>query len=406
MGITLKNATYVDWESLEFTTTDIQVETEETAEIDCRGKLVTKAFAVGHHHVYSALARGMPAPPVKPANFPEILKYIWWSLDKCLDEESIYYSALVTAMAAAKAGSALVIDHHASPNYISGSLDLIARAFDEVGVKHLLCYEITDRDGRKRAEDGLKETGKYLKKRPGLVGLHASFTVGDETLYRAVNLMRETSSGIHMHVAEDLSDQEHCLKHYRKRVVQRLSEAGVLDSPKTILVHGLHLEGQEREIIGQSPCWVAQNMESNLKNKVGFFNGVGLGKRVMLGTDGMHGDMLQSLKAAFFVGQKFDSLDPAGAYHRFRNANRYAVQNFPGSNENDLVVLDYDNPTVINKENFIGHLLFGINSSHVRDVIAGGRLVVRDRVILTIDQEAVLAKAREAASKLWKRMWK
>lgn len=404
MGVVLKNATFVDWESLEFTKGDIHVESGETASIDCRGKLVTKAFAVGHHHVYSALARGMPAPPVKPANFPEILKYIWWSLDKCLDEESIYYSALVTAMAAAKAGSTMVIDHHASPNFISGSLELIAKAFDEVGVGHLLCYEITDRDGRERAEAGLEETGNYLRKHPGLVGLHASFTVGDETLYRAVNLMKETGSGIHMHVAEDLYDQEHCLKHYRKRAIQRLSEAGVLDSPKTILVHGLHLDGQEREIIRQAPGWVAQNMESNLKNKVGFFNGVGLGNRVILGTDGMHGDMLQSLKAAFFVGQKFDAMDPQIAYQRFRNANRYVAKNFPALHGDDLVVLDYDHPTEINKDNFVGHLLFGINASHVRDVIAGGKVVVRDREIMTVDREAVLAGAREAAGKLWKRM--
>jgi cytosine/adenosine deaminase-related metal-dependent hydrolase len=182
MSILLKNATYIDWETLVFTDGDIlveegpggsiammqngdeQVSDTRTTIIDCTGKLVTRSFAIGHHHVYSALARGMPPPAKKPVNFREILQTIWWTLDKCLDAEMIRYSALVTAMAAAKAGSTFVIDHHASPGCIEGSLDIIAEAFDEVGVSHLLCYEVTDRDGRDKALMGLRETERYLGK--------------------------------------------------------------------------------------------------------------------------------------------------------------------------------------------------------------------------------------------------
>ncbi|MFO7999207.1 MAG: amidohydrolase family protein [Bacteroidales bacterium] len=423
MAILLKNATFIDWETLAFYNTDLFVEEGQgkgvekfesnrqgkdygaCTMIDCSGKLVTRAFAVAHHHVYSALARGMPAPKQKPSNFPEILRYVWWTLDKCLDPESIRYSALVTAMASAKAGSTFVIDHHASPNAIAGSLEIIAEAFNEVGVGHLLCYEVTDRDGADRARAGLEESEAYLEKGQGLVGLHASFTVGDETLYRAVDLMKRTDTGVHIHVAEDLYDQEHCLRHHQKRVIPRLLDAGAMDSPKTILVHGLHLDGQERDMIRRSPCWLVQNMESNLKNKVGFFNGAGLGNNIMLGTDGMHSDMVQSLKAAFFVGQQFDEIDLQKAYQRFRNVHRYISSNgFTGSGENDLVVLDYDHPTEINKENFLGHLLFGLNASHVRDVISGGKCIVRNRRLQTIDQEEVLHKSREAATRLWKRM--
>jgi cytosine/adenosine deaminase-related metal-dependent hydrolase len=423
MSVLLKNATYVDWQSLDFSQLDVFV--REDAEdpirlippgtsgelppadtvIDCRSRIVTRAFAVGHHHVYSALARGMPAPAKKPANFPEILQYVWWSLDKCLDEESIYYSAMVTAMAAARAGSTFVIDHHASPNWIRGSLDMIAGAFRQVGLGHLLCYEVTDRDGSGRAREGLAETERYLTHNPGLVGLHASFTVGPETLERAVALMKQFATGLHVHVAEDVHDQDHCLRTYGMRVVERLQRAGALDSPATILVHALHLNDREREVVGQAPCWVAQNMESNLKNKVGYFNGQGLGRRIMLGTDGMHSDMLQSLRTAFFVGQGFEAIDPSVAYGRLRNVHRYLDLNgFEGTGRGDLVVLDYDHPTEIHKDNFLGHLLFGINSSHVRDVIASGRCIVRDRQLQTVDQEEVLRKAREAASRLWQRM--
>ena len=202
--ILLKNATYIDWQTLEVKYTHIKVDdglggkihliSELPCEdelmnhtvLDCTGKLVTKSFACGHHHAYSALAAGMPPPEKKPGNFHEILKYIWWKLDKCLDKEMIEVSALMTAIACVKNGVTFVIDHHSSPNCVEGSLETIAGAFDKVGVSHLLCYEISDRDGLDIAEKGLSETAKYLKKHQGLVGLHASFTVGGDTFKKAV----------------------------------------------------------------------------------------------------------------------------------------------------------------------------------------------------------------------------
>lgn len=255
MSILLKNATYINWETLDFTETNIIVEegikgaiklekdlknTDESTYseiIDCKGKYVTKSFVVGHHHVYSALAKGMPAPKKSPQNFHEILQYIWWTLDKALDKDMIEASALATAIACAKAGATFAIDHHASPNYIKGSLEVIAQAFDKVGVSHLLCYEITDRDGFDKAKAGLEETESYLKNRQALVGLHASFTVGNETMKSASELIAKYNSGFHIHVAEDFYDQEHCLQTHNKRVVERLHEYGALDSSKTILGH-------------------------------------------------------------------------------------------------------------------------------------------------------------------------
>ena len=262
MGVLLKNATYIDWQTMEFKKShlvakkgiDKKLEFHKTIPdkshfdmvIDCSGKLVTKSFACGHHHVYSALARGMHAPKKNPENFYEILKYIWWTLDKCLDREMIEYSALATAIACAKNGVTFVIDHHASPFAIYDSLKIIAEAFEKVGVSHLLCYEISDRDGEEIAERGLNETDSYLQKHQGLVGLHASFTVKDSTLQKSVELMKLFNSGIHIHVAEDLFDQDHCFENYDKRVIERLSEAGVLDSSKTILGHCLHLRNFEK----------------------------------------------------------------------------------------------------------------------------------------------------------------
>jgi len=420
MPLLLTNGTYIHPETLGFTTSHILVEEGENGNIrftnelpddkhiptiDCTGKYITQSFVCGHHHVYSALARGMGAPKKNPENFNEILEYIWWTLDKCLDAQMIEASALYTSMASLKNGVTFVIDHHASPFAIEGSLEIIANAFEKVGASHLLCYEITDRDGLDRAEQGLKETEYYLQNHQGLVGLHASFTISDETLKKSVSLANTFNTGIHIHVAEAYSDQQHCIDTYGMRVVERLHKHGVLTSPKTILGHCLHLSENEKTIVRNSPAWVVQNTESNLNNKVGFFNARGLGKNSMIGTDGMHNDMLRSAKAAYFVGQNFDTIGFDNVYSRFRNADKYINSNgFSGHGPNNLVVLDYDTPTPINPSNFLGHFVFGLESKHVSHVISNGKLVVEHGKILTVNEDNILANARVQAERLWARM--
>jgi cytosine/adenosine deaminase-related metal-dependent hydrolase len=420
MSHLLTNATFIDWQNLEFSRTNIFVEEgihgsirfvkdisqfPDSQIIDCTGKIVTKSFAVGHHHAYSAMAKGMPPPKKVPENFNEILQYVWWNLDKCLDKETVRYSALLTAMACAKAGSTFVIDHHASPNFIKGSLEIMAEAFESVGVGHLLCYEITDRDGFEKASQGLDETAAYLQNNQGLVGLHASFTVGDDTLKKSVSLANQYQTGIHIHVAEDLYDQIHCEKTYNKRLIQRLKEAGALESGKSLLVHCLHLDAVERWMIQSSPVWLVQNAESNMSNNVGYFNGVGLGERIMFGTDGMHSDMLQSAKAAFFVGQRFDNITYQSSYQRFRNVHHYLQSNnFSGDGDNNLVVLDYDNGTELTQSNFTGHFIFGMNATHITHVISQGKLIVHDRKIKLVDEAVILHESRKIATKLWGRL--
>jgi len=415
----LKNATYIDYQTLAFKKTHILVEEGKNGTIhfldklpdnqkdtiDCEGKLVTKSFANGHHHIYSALARGMGAPKKNPENFYEILQYIWWTLDKSLDTEMIRASALVTAIAAAKAGCTFVIDHHASPLAVNGSLQTIADAFDEVGVSHLLCYEISDRDGDEIAQKGLQETENYLENNQALVGLHASFTVGCNTLKQAVDLANKYHTGIHIHVAEDHYDQSHSEKNYNRRVVERLHKTGVLQSSKTILGHCLHLTDVEKELIKNSPAFVVQNTESNLNNRVGFFNAKGLGDNIMMGTDGMHSDMLRSAKAAFFAGQAHDTIDFSEAYRRFRNVHNYLkINQFEGDSANNLVVLNYDSPTPVYTENFLGHFLFGWESRQVEHVISDGKLIVKNGEIQTVNETEILNFAQRQAKKLWKKM--
>ncbi len=425
MTIYLKEATYIDWETLKFKHGNLAISTrlEKPLEfidqipddnrlnvqdrvVDCEGKLVTKSFACGHHHIYSTLSRGMPAPAKDPENFVEKLKYVWWNLDKNLTLDMIRASALASALYCAKNGVTFVIDHHASPFAIEGSLNAIREAFEAVGISHLLCYEISERDGLEVRDQGLAETRQYLSENnPGLVGLHASFTIGNDTLQKAIALAEEFSSGVHIHVAEDRADQDDCLEKYGTRVVERLHQFGALALPKTILAHCIHLEEKEVDLLKNSPAWVVENIESNANNNVGFANHQQYSNRVMLGTDGMHSDMLRSAKAAFLYGQATEKISFPGIYDRFRNVHLYLSENsFRGDGNNNLVILDYDSPTEINADNFLGHFVFGIDSKHVESVISNGKLIVEKRKLMTVDESRILSFAREMGKQLWKKL--
>jgi cytosine/adenosine deaminase-related metal-dependent hydrolase len=425
MALYLKDATFLDWKSFEIKKTCAVVQAGPQGEIsfapsvplldklapgdrvlDCAGRLVTRSFGCGHHHIYSTLARGMPALHTTPTNFVEILKYLWWHLDKCLDLEMIEASALAAAIFCAKNGVTLIIDHHASPFAIKDSLFAIAKAFDRVGLSHLLCYEISDRDGVDRREAGLAETDAFLASGyQGHVGLHASFTVGDELLQKAIALAQKHKTGLHMHVAEDLADQDETLVRYSKRVVERLQQAGALNLKKSILSHCIHLSEREKELIRESGVWVAQNVESNQNNNVGLAGYKSITGNILLGTDGMHSDMLRSAKAAFLVGQATEGIGFDEIYRRFRNVHRYVREfGFRGDTENNLVILDYDSPTELTRDNFLGHFVYGIDSRHVATVICQGKVIVEDRRAVTVDEAEVLAHAREMGKKLWDKM--
>ncbi len=371
--------------------------------IEAHGALALEGLTNAHHHIYSALARGMPAPSRTPRDFAEILELVWWRLDRCLDLDMIRASALAAAVDSLRCGVTRIIDHHASPNAVTGSLETIAGAFDEVGLAHVLCYELSDRDGQKPVTAGLAEHASYLASgRPGLVGLHASFTVGDELLAAAVDLAREHGVGIHMHVAEDEIDQRRSQAYHGKRVVRRLADAGVLDLPGTILVHGLHLDDDERGLIRRSPAWLAHNPESNLNNAVGRYSWESCDPaRVLIGTDGLHGDVLRSARAAYLVGQE-DGLAPQTAWNLLWNNQRYLEAHHPtAARRNDLVLLDYTPPTPLDAANLAAHACFGLDSRHVRTVIAAGKVVVDGGSLTCIDEAATMQFCREQARRLW-----
>ncbi|MCA9292281.1 MAG: amidohydrolase family protein [Phycisphaerales bacterium] len=419
MTLALTNATFIDRNATSVRTGTLVVSegTNGTIDfnsnvppgahaIDCTGKIVTPAFVVAHHHIYSALARGMPAPPRSPRNFVEILELIWWRLDKALDLDMVRASAHAVAIDALKSGVTFVIDHHASPNAAPGSLHAIAEVLDEAGVGHLLCYELSDRDGSERFEQGLQETDAYLTNHQGLVGLHASFTVSDTSLQRATELALRHQTGVHIHVAEDPADEQHCLQHHDCRVMERLERSGALESRRTILAHCIHLDDRERAIIAASNAWVAQQTESNQNNAVGALDPQAFADKVMIGTDGMHSDALGAARATYLMAQRAEGgLSPRTAHDRLRRAHAYLATNgFAGDTTNNLVILNYNPPTPITAENWPAHLMYGVTRAHVDSVISQGRLVLERGRCVRVDEDALLANCREQAQRLWEKL--
>ncbi len=375
------------------------------------GKYVMPGMVCGHTHLYSALARGMPAPKKTPRNFYEILKYVWWTLDRALDEEAVYYSALVGALDAVRCGTTALVDHHASPNCIRGSLDVMKDAFLEVGLRGVLCYETTDRNGLAGARAGLEENHDWVSRNngpmfAGLIGAHASFTLSDRSLRACGELARELKSGVHIHVAEDPCDQAKC----RQRLIDRLADAGIL-GPRTILGHCTHLDRASLEKAQRAGCWFAHNTRSNMNNAVGYAPVHQMGRQVALGTDGIGADMFEEAKFAWFKARDgrngLSIADVAGFLTGSQRLASHLLGVRLGScdvgSTADLAVLDYPTPTPVTAGNLLGHLIFGMSSQFVTDTMVNGQWVVRNRRVVGVDEDAVREKSAKVAARVWKR---
>lgn len=388
--------------------------------LDCSGCLLIPGNVCAHTHAYSALARGMPYRLEPPTTFVETLRRVWWRLDRALDGPSIRASALVAAMEGLLSGTTTLIDHHASPAAVDGSLDILAEAFATVGVRSVLCYETSDRDGSAVADAGLHENARFAGRVAGgsfslaraMIGAHASFTLSDATLEACAGAAAATGLGIHIHVAEDAADQWDCVDRRGIRVVERLAQAGALDG-RSLLAHGVWLDDGELERIHDAGATVVHNARSNLNNRVGQAPLARLGPRVALGTDGIGADMFEESRVAFLRGRSAGMVDdPDWPIARLAAGARFAGLAFgepdlgrlePGAPA-DIVVLDYAAPTPVRPETFAGHWTFGLSARSVRDVVVGGRLVVRDHRLVGLDADELVRRARREAAALWSRL--
>jgi len=392
--------------------------------LDAGGRLLMPALINCHTHLYSTLARGITLPGRPPKNFVEILKKLWWRLDRALNPDDVVASALVGLVDAAKNGVGTLVDHHSSPNAVAGSLDLIAGAFREVGLRGVLCYETSDRDGPATAEAAIGENVRFLERTraagDGLIaaafGLHASFTLSDRTLRRAVEAAGGLGAGFHIHVAEDRADLRHARQHHHKTVVRRLRDLGVL-TERTLAAHCIHVTTGDIASLARLGTAVAHNPQSNSNNAVGVAKLVELVRaRVLvgLGSDGYSPRMWEEFKTAFHL-QKVRTGDPrvgyAEAYAAAFLNNRTIVKRLWGMDVGrveagaraDLILVDYDPPTPLGADNLFGHLLFGIANAPIDTLIVDGRIVLRDKRCVTVDERAVAARARRQAKALWER---
>jgi putative selenium metabolism protein SsnA len=384
---------------------------DRAAAIDCHGRVVTRGWVCAHTHLYSAFARGMPPPSSPPQTFVEILERVWWRLDRALDAEAIELSALVGAIEAARAGCTTVVDHHASPgrdgSAVDGSLDLVANAIARVGLRGIVGYEVTDRNGRAEAGAGVRENDRFLTRvaaeRPrllrGMVGAHAAFTLCDDTAAAIADVARRHAAGVHIHVAEDAIDA----RKDGSSTVAWLAARGLLDE-RTLLAHAVHVDDADVERIRAAGAHVAHNARSNANNAVGYARPGRFGDRLLLGTDGIGADMRAEAQAAFFAAREHaHAVEVVAALERNRT---FAAAHFglTGGELTDRVVLDYQSPTPLDEDNLDGHLLFGLGAARVNDVIVDGRVVVRDGVCINVDEERIYARAREVAAALWRRM--
>ena len=403
-------------------TANLQATYPDAPLLDGKGQLLMPGNICAHTHFYGSYARGMAIPGEPPKNFPQILQRLWWLLDKSLDRDAVRASALVCVLDAIKHGTTALIDHHASPNFIEGSLDVIGEVVSQAGLRGVLCYEVTDRDGVEKAEAGIAENVRFIQsnKNPllaGTFGLHASLTLSDETLKKCTDAL-PSGVGFHIHVAEHEADQEDSLQKYGKRVIHRLSDRGILGN-KSIAAHCIHIDEAERNLLTSTGTWVTHQPRSNMNNGVGALDWdrmIDQSVRLALGNDGFSNNMFAEWKTAYLL-HKVVNRDPreangADVIRVATSGNARLLENyFPfhhfGEIEigavADCILVDYKPFTPLMGGNAPWHVLFGFESSMVTGTIVGGEVLMKDRQLLTIDENEVVAFASELAPKVWER---
>jgi putative selenium metabolism protein SsnA len=398
------------------------------------GTYLSPGLVCGHTHLYSALARGLMVDIEGSKDFAQQLQHLWWRLDRAIDLPILEASALAGCADAAMNGVTSLVDHHAGPEAIDGSLSVIREAYEEVGIRGILCYETTDRNGMEGARAGVRENLRFAKeidaaraahcadpsgsRKPlvdGAIGGHAGFTVGDETLAALGDAVRSSGRGVHIHAGEDKFDAVDSRYRFGKDLAFRLDEAGLL-GPKSIVGHGVWLTEGEAELLNARGAFLAHNARSNMNNAVGYNSLLPRFANVVLGTDGMSADMLEEFRFACFRHRESGGPWWPGDFLRCLDRGNRLMERYFGAQEGgaafgrviaggaaDLVLWDYDPPTPLVGGNIAGHIAFGLSSRSIKSVMVDGDFVVEDRRPV-FDADGIAAKARSETQRLWKRM--
>jgi putative selenium metabolism protein SsnA len=404
-------------------TADLEKKHPKEEVFDARGQYVMPGNICAHTHFYGAFARGMGIPGDAPKDFPEILEKLWWPLDMALDEDGVRYSALVFAVDAIKNGTTTLFDHHASPSFIDGSLDVIGDVIEDAGLRGVLCYEVTDRNGKEGAKAGIDENVRMIKKVAGndrlgaAFGLHASLTLNEDTLDDCRNAIGE-EAGFHIHVGEHQSDEYNSLKRSGLRVVDRLKKHGIL-GPKSIVAHGVHMDQKEAVQLAETGTWLTHQPRSNMNNAVGVAaieDFLRLGIKVGIGTDGFYHAMWEEWKTAYFL-HKIHHKDPRrmnamdiiqmGVRNNAALAKVYLPESTlgvinPGAAA-DLIFVDYHPYTPLNAGNLPWQIIFGFQEGMITSTMVAGKFLMKDKELLTLDEEKIASEAQAIAPAIWER---
>lgn len=393
--------------------------------IDAKNQVILPGFINTHMHFYSTLVRGLgKAKPAK--NFQEVLENLWWRLDTKLTLEDVYISTLIMLLNAIRHGTTTLIDHHASPFAVTGSLQQIAKAIKQTGLRGCLCYELSDRDGEKIAAEGLQENINFIKRcqqnpddqLKALFGLHASFTINEKNLAKAAQAGHDLNTGFHVHTAEAQSDQDKTIAMCGKRVIERFAEHGIL-GPQTIAAHCVHINDTEMNLLAETDTIVVHNPQSNMNNAVGIANIVKMQAKdilVGLGTDAMTVNMSEEVRVALWA-QHLRAQNPSVGFMEVANALYSNNANITAriwddvrigvlqeGYAADIILVDYIPPTPLNSNTILGHLIFGISQATVDTTIVKGRTLMENKILqLDIDETEISAKARELTGSLWDR---
>lgn len=393
--------------------------------VDAHSQYIMPGNICAHTHFYGAYSRGMPIPGEPAKNFIEILNKLWWKLDRAIDLVDIEYSTYVCLIDAIKHGTTTLIDHHASPSFINGSLFKIAETALKTGARVSLCYEVTDRGGERLTDEGIKENLEFLeyarKEKNDLIsalfGMHACITLSDRTLDKIKNRCPQTV-GYHIHVAEDQIDEIDSEQKYGIRIIDRLNRFGMLNN-QTVLAHCVHIDEDEMELIKNNYTWVSHQPRSNMNNAVGVADiGKMLDKgiKICIGNDGFSNSMWDEWKTTYLV-HKLWSHDPRkmpadqvikmGVYNNGKLVSKLFNKEIgcikPGA-QADLIFVNYQPFTEVNEGNLPWHIIFGFRESMITDTMVNGKFLMRDNKLTTIDEEKIISEARKRYKNIWQKV--
>lgn len=403
---------------------DLIAKHPDPAPLDAQGQLVLPGNICAHTHFYGAFARGMAVRGKPPKKFPDILKQLWWPLDQALTEEDIRYSALVCLIDAIKHGTTTLFDHHASPNFIDGSLDVIGDAVKLSGLRAVLCYEVTDRGGEAKAKAGIRENVRFIQRTQSennkqiyaSFGLHAPLTLSDRTLDECL-AATPPGSGFHTHLSESLWDADKVKKDGNGSPTGWLNRHGIL-GPKSIAAHFVHSTKAEKKLIAKTGTWVTHQPRSNMNNGVGVApveEMLSSGIIVCLGNDGFSNNMYEEFSSAYLLHKAHNS-DPQamsgnsvidiGIYNNAALANAFFPLELGVIKKGaaaDLIFVDYKPFTELTEGNLPWHILFGFRAGMIKTTIVNGKILMQNGELKTLDEDKIIRQARTLSNKVWER---